>query len=84
MTQSAALLTAPIRVWQYTLRPLLGPNCRFIPSCSDYAIEAIERHGPVQGVRLATSRILRCNPWCRGGHDPVPPTTTAQPGTATH
>jgi putative membrane protein insertion efficiency factor len=62
----------PVRLWQWTLRPLLGPNCRFVPSCSDYAIEAIERHGAIRGTRLAAGRILRCNPWCAGGFDPVP------------
>ena len=65
------VLTFPIRLWQWTARPLLGPNCRFTPSCSDYALEAIERHG-WRGVGLAAWRILRCNPWSHGGHDPVP------------
>ena len=81
----AALLTVPIRAWQWTLRPVLGPNCRFVPSCSDYAVEAIERHGALHGARFAAGRILRCNPWCAGGHDPVPPPRNqAKPGTARH
>ena len=75
-----AALTLPIRLWQWTARPLLGPNCRFLPSCSDYALVAIEQHG-LRGLPLAAGRILRCNPWCEGGHDPVP---TRLPRTAQH
>jgi putative membrane protein insertion efficiency factor len=67
-----ALLTAPIRFYQYFLSPLLGRNCRFTPTCSAYAIEAIQIHGALYGLWLATRRIVRCNPWCRGGYDPVP------------
>lgn len=66
------LLVALARAYQWTLRPLLGPNCRYHPSCSDYAIEAVRRHGPVAGGLLAGGRVLRCHPWCAGGHDPVP------------
>ncbi len=65
-------ITLPIRAWQWIVRPLLGPNCRFLPSCSDYAIEAFERHGARRGAALTVGRIARCNPWCKGGHDPVP------------
>ncbi|MDE2583661.1 MAG: membrane protein insertion efficiency factor YidD [Rhodospirillales bacterium] len=61
-----------VRVYQWTLRPVLGGNCRFAPSCSDYAVEALRRHGAVRGSGLAAWRILRCNPWCQGGYDPVP------------
>jgi hypothetical protein len=61
-----------IRVYQYTLRPLLGTNCRFYPSCSDYAREALDRHGARRGVLLAVRRILRCHPYHPGGYDPVP------------
>lgn len=68
----AHLLAFTVRLYQWTLRPLLGPNCRFVPSCSEYTIEALERHGALRGSRLAATRILRCNPWCAGGHDPVP------------
>ncbi len=67
-----AVLVLPIRAWQWLARPVLGPNCRFAPSCSDYAIEALEQHGPARGGLLAAGRILRCHPWCPGGHDPVP------------
>lgn len=67
-----ALLLALIRVYQYTLRPLLGANCRFYPSCSDYAREAVEKHGAVKGAGLAARRILHCHPYHPGGYDPVP------------
>jgi len=62
-----------IRIYQLCLSPVLGPNCRFVPTCSDYALAAIAVHGAVQGSLLATTRILRCNPWHPGGYDPVPP-----------
>ena len=61
-----------IRAYQYTLSPLLGPSCRFYPSCSEYAYQAIMRHGPVKGLLLAVKRILRCHPFHPGGVDPVP------------
>ncbi len=61
-----------VRVYQWTLRPVLGANCRFAPSCSEYAVDALRRHGAVRGSGLAAWRILRCNPWCEGGYDPVP------------
>lgn len=66
-------LRAAIRAYQVLLRPVLGPNCRYLPSCSDYAIEALATHGALRGSHLAAGRVLRCNPWCNGGHDPVPP-----------
>jgi putative membrane protein insertion efficiency factor len=67
-----AVLIPMIRGYQYLLRPMLGNNCRFYPSCSDYAREAIERYGAAKGVWLATRRIGRCHPWHSGGIDPVP------------
>jgi uncharacterized protein len=62
-----------IRLYQYCVSPLLGPRCRFYPSCSCYADEAIQHHGAVRGCYLALRRILRCHPWRAGGYDPVPP-----------
>jgi putative membrane protein insertion efficiency factor len=73
MSPAAALLTGAVRAYQLTLRPVIGANCRFIPSCSDYALGALRTHGALRGTGLAAWRVLRCNPWCRGGHDPVPP-----------
>ena len=61
-----------IRLYQWTVSPLLGSNCRFHPSCSQYALEAIERFGVLRGVWLAVKRIGRCHPWHPGGYDPVP------------
>lgn len=61
-----------IRLYQWILGPWFGPVCRFEPSCSSYAFEAIGRHGAVQGVCLALKRLLRCHPWHPGGWDPVP------------
>jgi hypothetical protein len=68
----AWLLRLPIIAYQWTIRPILGPHCRFTPSCSAYALEAIDRHGAVRGGLLGAGRILRCNPWHAGGDDPVP------------
>ena len=61
-----------IRGYQLAISPLLGPRCRFYPSCSHYALEAIEIHGAVRGTWLAIKRIGRCHPWHEGGFDPVP------------
>jgi hypothetical protein len=61
-----------ISIYRYCVSPWLGPTCRFYPSCSEYARQAIERYGAVRGSWLAVKRVLRCHPWHSGGHDPVP------------
>lgn len=70
---TSSLLIACIRCYQRCLSPLLGRHCRFEPSCSQYAVEAIALHGAFKGVGLAGWRLLRCQPLCKGGFDPVPP-----------
>jgi putative membrane protein insertion efficiency factor len=67
-----SLLLALIAVYRYAISPMLGRNCRFMPSCSEYASVAIHRHGSVRGGWLALRRVLRCHPWNPGGYDPVP------------
>ena len=67
------LLLALIAGYRLLLSPLLGPSCRFYPTCSAYAAEAIESHGALKGAWLAVKRIARCHPWHPGGVDPVPP-----------
>jgi len=62
-----------LRVYQLCISPYLGQNCRFYPTCSQYAIEAISLHGCVKGILLASWRLLKCHPWHAGGYDPVPP-----------
>ena len=68
----AATLKLFIRAYRLGVSPWLGPRCRFFPSCSAYALEAIERHGAWRGTRLALWRLARCHPGCVGGFDPVP------------
>ncbi|MBI36465.1 MAG: membrane protein insertion efficiency factor YidD [Alphaproteobacteria bacterium] len=65
------LLKALIIVYQYIFSPILGPSCRFYPTCSEYGLESIKLHGPFFGTILAIRRIIRCNPWGRHGYDPV-------------
>ncbi len=62
-----------VKFYQKAISPLKLPCCRFSPTCSKYAIEAIEVHGAIKGLGLAIWRVLRCNPFCKGGYDPVPP-----------
>lgn len=83
-------LIVVFRLYQLTLSPFIGGQCRFRPTCSQYAIEACRIHHPVRAVWLTVWRILRCHPFCRGGHDPVPGwgvqprgKTTAEPSSAT-
>jgi len=66
------VLIFPIRVYQRVLSPLLPNRCRFYPTCSHYAVEAIEKHGAIRGLWLAIKRILKCHPLHPGGYDPVP------------
>ena len=66
------LLIQPIRFYQRFISPYTPPTCRFTPSCSQYAIAAIRKHGPFKGFAMAVWRILRCNPWGGSGYDPVP------------
>ncbi|MCL4316097.1 MAG: membrane protein insertion efficiency factor YidD [Gammaproteobacteria bacterium] len=70
------ILTGLIRCYRYLLSPWLGQHCRFHPSCSCYALEAINHHGAYYGAWLAARRLLRCHPWHEGGYDPVPPALT--------
>lgn len=65
-------LVIMVRIYQYTLSPMLGPRCRFWPSCSSYAIEAIQVHGPFKGSWMAAKRLVKCHPGSDGGMDPVP------------
>lgn len=71
------VLLLPLRFYQRWISPALGPRCRFAPSCSHYAAEALQVHGPLRGSVLAVRRLLRCHPWNPGGHDPVPPPRTS-------
>ncbi|HKB32181.1 MAG TPA: membrane protein insertion efficiency factor YidD [Streptosporangiaceae bacterium] len=71
-TWAAWLLMRPITVYRRLIGPLLAPRCRFEPSCSTYALEALRRHGALRGTWLAVRRIGRCHPFHRGGYDPVP------------
>jgi putative membrane protein insertion efficiency factor len=72
--------TLLIRIYQWTVSPLLGPACRFHPSCSHYALEAIDRFGVLRGGWLTVKRVGRCHPWHPGGFDPVPPARGASVG----
>ena len=67
------VLIVLIRAYQYALSPMFGQRCKFYPTCSNYAIEALRVHGMLRGAGLATWRIMRCNPFSHGGVDPVPP-----------
>ncbi|RBM09363.1 membrane protein insertion efficiency factor YidD [Novacetimonas cocois] len=68
------MLRGMIRAYQLVIRPVIGANCRFTPSCSHYARDALARHGAWHGGIMSAWRILRCNPWNAGGYDPVPAT----------
>ncbi len=79
MTLVQKILILPIRFYKRCISPLYPPCCRFYPSCSTYAMEAIEVHGPAKGLWLAIKRILRCHPGNPGGFDPVPPINAHTP-----
>lgn len=81
-TTIGGILKGAIRAYQWILSPILGNNCRFHPNCSSYAVEAIDRHGPLAGLWLAVRRIGRCNPWHPGGFDPVPEPHDGRPDAA--
>lgn len=74
----ALLLRLPVLVWRYGIGPAMPAACRFEPSCSRYALEALARHGALQGGWLALRRVARCHPWGGCGHDPVPPARAGQ------
>lgn len=67
-----AILILPVRFYQLAISPMLPPSCRYVPTCSQYTIEALRKHGPVKGLWLAVKRILRCHPWGGSGYDPLP------------
>ncbi len=69
-----SLFLFPIRVYQYAISPFMAPHCRYHPTCSEYAAEAITRHGVPRGLWLGVKRVARCHPWAEGGYDPVPET----------
>jgi len=68
----ARLLSGFILAYRYLVSPVFGPTCRYLPTCSEYGLEAIRRHGPLRGAWLTLKRICRCHPWGGSGHDPVP------------
>ena len=67
------ILMGPVYFYKYAISPMTPASCRHIPSCSQYALEALKIHGPIKGIYLATRRILKCHPWGTHGYDPVPP-----------
>ncbi len=73
MTPAAAVLSGAVTAYQWTIRPVIGANCRYEPSCSHYALAVLASHGALRGSALTARRILRCNPWHEGGYDPPPP-----------
>lgn len=75
----ARALMALVKGYRLLLSPWLGSGCRFTPTCSAYALVALERHGALRGSGLTAWRLVRCGPWCAGGHDPVPCSQAASP-----
>ncbi len=72
MTLGARILSLPVKAYRLIFSPWVGHNCRYQPTCSAYALEALEKHGAFKGGWLAARRILRCHPWGKSGYDPVP------------
>ncbi len=72
MRTAARIVSGSLRAYKAWISPALPRACRFHPTCSEYAAEAVDAHGAARGLLLALLRLLRCNPWCRGGFDPVP------------
>lgn len=72
------LLSLPVLVWRYLISPAMPPACRYMPSCSEYALEALKVHGPLRGSALTVRRLCRCHPWGGHGYDPVPPGPKAE------
>ncbi len=72
MSPLARALSLAVHAYRYTLSPIIGPVCRFEPTCSAYALDALREHGALRGSWFAVRRIARCHPWCAGGLDPVP------------
>jgi putative membrane protein insertion efficiency factor len=66
------LLCVPVWLYRYLVSPVLGPRCRFLPTCSEYALDALAHHGPLGGSWLTLRRVVRCHPWGGSGYDPVP------------
>lgn len=66
------ILIIPVKFYQWVISPMIGPSCRYTPTCSVYSIEALKKHGPFKGLWLALKRIASCNPWGGSGYDPVP------------
>ncbi len=71
MSRPGRVATAPIRAYQRVISPLFPRRCKYHPTCSDYGVQAVEQYGILRGSILAAWRVLRCNPWSHGGHDPV-------------
>lgn len=77
--KARALVSGAFRAYKRFVSPLMPPACRFHPSCSEFAAEAVDVHGALKGSLLAVGRVLRCNPWSAGGFDPVPTASAAAP-----
>jgi hypothetical protein len=74
----------PVHLYRLLISPVVGPSCRYLPTCSDYAIEALQRHGAWRGLGLTLRRLARCHPWGGAGFDPVPPAHGSERGGCDH